>query len=110
MKIEGFQKCKVHSSSLKGFRITDCQNWCKFAPAGICTWDLTILKPFKLEEFILDFWKPSIFINLVLAGQDHTYVLNTQKAFLKIASFITVYLVGVNSQTHTTVDIVYTSI
>ena len=56
-----------------------------------------------LGEYILHFWKPPIFINLVLAGQDHTYVLNTQKAFLKIASFITVYLVGVNSQTHTTV-------
>ena len=66
-------------------------------------WQAVILKPLKLEECILHFWKPPIFINLVLAGQDHTYVLNTQKAFLKIASFITVYLVGVNSQKHTTV-------
>ena len=38
------------------------------------------------------------------AGEDHIYVLNTQKAFLKIDSYITVYLLGVNSQTHTTVE------
>ena len=57
-------------------------------------WQAVILKPFKLEECILHFWKLPIFINLVLAGQDHTYVLNALKAFLKIASFITVYLVA----------------
>ena len=28
MKIWGFQKCKEHSSSIKGFRITTCQSWC----------------------------------------------------------------------------------
>ena len=66
-------------------------------------WQAVILKPFKLEECILYFWKPPIFNNLVLAGQDHTYVLNTQKAFPKIATYITVYLLGVNSQTHMTV-------
>ena len=69
-------------------------------------WQAVILKPFKLEECILHFWKPPIFINLVLAGQDHTYILNTQKAFLKIASFITVYLLGINSQTHMTVRLI----
>ena len=42
--------------------------------------------------------------DLVLAGKDHTYVLITQKAFLKIASFITVYLLGVNSQMHMSVS------
>jgi len=101
MKIGGFQKCKLHASSLKGLEITACQSWCKFALAGIRTRDLTkimfnlvsvrslvqilaganlhqlwqavILKPFKLEECILHFWKPPIFINLVLAVQDHTY-------------------------------------
>ena len=66
-------------------------------------WQAVILKPLKLGECILHFWKPPIFINLVLAGQEHNYILNTQKAFLKIASFKTVYLVGVNSQMHTTV-------
>ena len=66
-------------------------------------WKAVVLKPFKLEECIVHFWKPPIFINLVTAGQDHTYILNTQKAFLKIVSFITVYLVGVNSQTNITV-------
>ena len=68
-------------------------------------WQAVILKPLKLEECILHFWKSPIFIHLVLACQDRNCVLNTQKAFLKIASFITVYLVGVNSQTHTTVPI-----
>ena len=28
MKIGDFQKCKIHSSSLRGFRITACQSWC----------------------------------------------------------------------------------
>ena len=28
MKTGGFQKCKVHSSSLKGLRVTACQSWC----------------------------------------------------------------------------------
>ena len=36
------------------------------------------MKPLMLGECILHFWKPPIFINLVLAGEDHTYVLNTQ--------------------------------
>ena len=35
LKIGGFQKCKIHSSGLKGFRITACQSWCIFAPC----WD-----------------------------------------------------------------------
>ena len=69
-------------------------------------WQAFILEPLKVEECILHFWKPPIFINLVLAGQDHTYILNTQKAFLKIASFITVYLLGINSQTHMTVRLI----
>ena len=69
-------------------------------------WQAIILKPFKLEEYILHFWKPPIFINLVSAGQGHTYILNTQKAYFNIASFLTVYLLGVNSQTHRTVYII----
>ena len=32
MKIRGSQKCKIHSCSLKGFRITACQSWCIFRP------------------------------------------------------------------------------
>ena len=28
IKIGDFQKCKLHSSSLRGFRITACQSWC----------------------------------------------------------------------------------
>ena len=28
MKIWDFQICKIHSSSLRGFRITACQSWC----------------------------------------------------------------------------------
>ena len=35
MKIRGFQKCKIHSCSLNGFRITACQSWCIFGPAAI---------------------------------------------------------------------------
>ena len=29
LKTGGFQKCKIHSSSLKGLRFTVCQSWCK---------------------------------------------------------------------------------
>ena len=28
MKIGGFQKCKIHSPSIKAFRIIACQSWC----------------------------------------------------------------------------------
>ena len=131
MKIRDFQKCKVHSSTLRGFRITACQSWCNsqevkkstvFIGGTVFIWKYALqkknlifekyqgyapaltscnLKPFKLEECILHFWKAPIFNYLVPAG--HTYILDTQKAFLKIASFITVYLVGVNFQMHTTV-------
>ena len=37
IKIGGFHKCKIHSSSLKGFRVTACQIWCISAPARIWT-------------------------------------------------------------------------
>ena len=50
-------------------------------------WQALILKPLKLEECTLHFWKPLIFINLVLAGQDHNCVLNTWKSFLNKAPF-----------------------
>ena len=36
--VGGFQKCKIYSFSLKGFRITACKTWCVFGPAGIRTW------------------------------------------------------------------------
>ena len=29
LKFGSFQKCKIQSCSLKGFRITACQSWCK---------------------------------------------------------------------------------
>ena len=35
MKIVGFQKCKIHSYSLKNFKVTACQSWYKFVSAGI---------------------------------------------------------------------------
>ena len=38
------------------------------------SWQAVILKPFKLEEYVFDFWKPPIFINLVAAGQGHSCV------------------------------------
>ena len=56
-------------------------------------WQAVVLKPFKLEECILHFWKPPIFINLVLADQGYSCVLNTWKSVLKMDRFITVYLV-----------------
>ena len=121
MKIRGFQKCKIHSCSLKGFKITACQSWCIFQAraswllldAGIsncytgrlpgssnlkCPRPAVVNlrgpekytnfdKPFKLQECILHFWKPLIFIIFVLAGQDHSCVLNTWKSFLNIARF-----------------------
>ena len=66
-------------------------------------WQAVILMSLKLERYILDFWKPPIFICLDIAGQDHGYILNTWKSIPKIASLIVVYLVGINSQLHTAV-------
>ena len=126
MKIGAFQKCKVHSSSLKGFRITACQSWWNLhkwplLDAGILNcycytavsssnskcprqavvtcklhqlWQAVILKPFKLEECILHFWKPPIFINLVVAAQGYSYILNTLKSFPKMDRFIIVCVVA----------------
>ena len=45
-----------------------------------------------VEKYILRFLKPPIFMYLVVAGHGHIYILNTQKAFLKMTSFITVSL------------------
>ena len=114
MKIRGFQKCKVHSLSLRGFRIIACQSWCNPAWPGFVPrtlhrlrilvftrfwirilarpdlhqlWQAVILKPLRVEECTLRFWKSLIFINLVAAGQDHSCVLNDWKSFLNIACF-----------------------
>ena len=54
-----------------------------------------ILKPFKLQECILHFWKPLIFINLVSAGQDHSYVLNTRFWLQKRSTFHRACVIGV---------------
>ena len=58
-------------------------------------WQAVILKPLKLEECILHFWKSPIFINVVPTSQGHSCFLNTEKSILKIAGFITVSLLGV---------------
>ena len=107
MKIGDFQKCKIHSCSLRGFRITACQSWCNsqkvnksivFIGGAVFIWkyaikkknlifenikdmyqlwQAVILKPLKLGECILHFWKPPIFINLVPTDQGHGCILNT---------------------------------
>ena len=66
-------------------------------------WQAVILKPLKLEECILHFWKSPIFINVVPTSQGHSCVLNTKKSILKIAGFITVSLLGVYILFSTTV-------
>ena len=107
-----------HLSSLKGFRIIACQSWCisliffknyiflfslhvfiwkqrhlwtlKFFTLWELhqLWQAVILKPFKLEECTLHFWKPPIFINLALAGQGHSCVLKSRKSFVNDPRFI----------------------
>ena len=52
------------------------------------------LKPLKLEEYILHFWKSPIFIIVVPTSQGHSCVFNTQKSILQIAGFILVYVVA----------------
>ena len=52
------------------------------------SWQAVILKPFKLEEYVFDFWKPPIFINLVAAGQGHSCILNALKSFVNGPRFI----------------------
>ena len=51
-------------------------------------WQAVILKPFELEECTFDFWKPPILINLDVAGQGHSCVLNTRKSFMNDPRFI----------------------
>merc|ERR1711923_263346 len=62
-----------------------------------------ILKPFKLQECILHFWKPLIFINLVSAGQDHSYVLNTRFWLQKRSTFHRACVIGVLTKLSATV-------
>ena len=50
-------------------------------------WRPITLKPLKLQQCTLHFWKPLIFFSLGKKGQGHSYVLNTQKASLKIPVF-----------------------
>ena len=57
-------------------------------------WRLVTLKPLKLQQCTLHFWKPLIFFYLDKRGQGHSYVLNTQKVLLKIPGFTIVYLLG----------------
>ena len=57
-------------------------------------WRLVTLKPLKLQQCTLHFWKPLIFFYLDKRGQGHSYVLNTQKAFLKIPGFTIVSLLA----------------
>ena len=57
-------------------------------------WRLIILKPLKLQQCTLHFWKPLIFFYLDKRGQGHSYVLNTQKAFVKIPGFTIVSLLA----------------
>ena len=67
-------------------------------------WQAVILKPFKLQECILHFWKPLIFINLVSAGQDHSYVLNTRFWLQKRSTFHRACVIGVYILFSMTVD------
>ena len=66
-------------------------------------WQAVILKPFKLQECILHFWKPLIFINLVSAGQDHSYVLNTRFWLQKRSTFHRACVIGVLTKLSATV-------
>ena len=55
---------------------------------------LVTLKPLKLQQYTLHFWKPLIFFYLDKRGQGHSYILNTQKAFVKIPGFTIVSLLA----------------
>ena len=57
-------------------------------------WRLVTLKPLKLQQCTLHLWKPLIFFYLDKRGQGHSYVLNTQKAFVKIPGFTIVSLLA----------------
>ena len=57
-------------------------------------WRLVTLKPLKLQQCTLHFWKPLIFFYLDKRGQGLSYVLNTQKAFVKIPGFTIVSLLA----------------
>ena len=61
-------------------------------PGQAKLWRLVTLKPLKLQQCTLHFWKPLIFFYLGKRDQGHSYVLNTQIVFLKIPSFTIVSL------------------
>ena len=63
-------------------------------PGQAKLWRLVTLKPLKLQQCTLHFWKPLIFFYLDKRGQGHSYVLNTQKAFVKIPGFTIVSLLA----------------
>ena len=51
-------------------------------------WQAVILKPIKLKECTLHFWKPPIFINLDVTDHSHSCILNTRKSFVNDPGFI----------------------
>ena len=63
-------------------------------PGQAKLWRLVTLKPLKLQQCTLHFRKPLIFFYLDKRGQGHSYVLNTQKAFVKIPGFTIVSLLA----------------
>ena len=92
-KIRGFQKCKVHCCNFKGFKVTSLQSstWPGFEPGPPAwvnspmlntyaggpdwspgqseLWRLVTLKPLKLQQCTLHFWKPLIFSYLDKRGK-----------------------------------------
>ena len=103
-EIGGFQKGITCPCASRGFKVAGCQTFLIFqkshfpfcvsyfhrktAPpmntVGFFTfcelhqlWQAVILKPIKLEECILHFWKSPIFINVVPTNQGHSCILNT---------------------------------
>ena len=57
-------------------------------------WRFVPLKPLKLQQCTLHFWKPLIFFYLDKRVQGHSYVFNTQKAFVNIPGFTIVSLLA----------------
>ena len=118
-KTGGFQKCKVYCCNFKGFKVTslqssaslgfepgtpswasfpmlsDSRGWSGFKSGQAELWRLVTLKSLKLQQCTLHFWKPLIFFYLDMRGQGHSYVLITQKVFLKTPGFTIVSLLVV---------------
>ena len=110
-EIRGFWKCKVHCCNFKGFKVTSLQSltrpgfeprppaWVNFpmlsdsyGRRGLKSWPGEIwrfvtLKPLKLQQCTLHFWKPPVFVSLDKRDQEHSWIFRLWYAIANTQRF-----------------------